>query len=121
MMNVLSGQKVSAEHLLHDKHVVEDIVPLVGPRVPGHPGHEVALFVPRTATSPVAVGGPALIPASLTSGRAQALGRPACAAGPACRTEQLVAYRFERLSAFSANSITHYPIISKTSSCVPPR
>jgi hypothetical protein len=35
--------------------VFEDVVPGGGSRVFGHPNHDIALFVPRPTTSPVAV------------------------------------------------------------------
>jgi hypothetical protein len=64
MMNVLSGQEISAEHLLHDKNVFKDIFALVCPGVFRREDHHVAAHMPGPAAAPVAVRCPLLSAAS---------------------------------------------------------
>jgi hypothetical protein len=77
MMNVLSGQEIPAEHLLHDKNVFEDIPSLVRPGVSWRQDHHVPALVPCPATLPVAVGGSAVVTAGVTGGRMHLLPRSA--------------------------------------------
>jgi hypothetical protein len=93
MMNVLSGQEIPAEHLLHDKNVFEDIPSLVRPGVSWRQDHHVPALVPCPATLPVAVGGSAVVTAGVTGGRMHLLPRSARTGvvGSTGRTAQVAA------------------------------
>ena len=85
MMNVLSGQEIPAEHLLHDKNVFKDVPCLIRPGVSWRQNHHVPPLVPRAAASPVAIGGSTVVAAGVTGGRMHLLPCPAGAevVGPA--------------------------------------
>src|ERR1700728_3783531 len=91
MMHVFSGQEMPAEHLLHDKNVLEDIASVARPRVLRCPDHDVAALVPCPAAAPVAVRTPGLGATGGTGGVLQSLVGSARAAivRPAKRAAQV--------------------------------